>query len=171
VAYAEGCIPLGNGRMLADPRAFSKLLQLADVKPVDAVLDVGCGTGYSSAVLSLLAARVTALEADPSLAKEAEQNLQSLTPATHIVCGPLPAGCPEQGPYDVILVNGAVEIEPTVLLSQLKDGGRLAAIWRRGAAGQARLYVNHGGAIGERSDFNALLPVLPGFEKPSTFVF
>jgi protein-L-isoaspartate(D-aspartate) O-methyltransferase len=171
VAYAEDCIPLGNGRVLADPRAFSKLLQLAAVTPEDAVLDVGCATGYSSAVLSLLAARVTALEEDPSLARQAEQNLKSLTPNTHVVCGALAAGCPERGPYDVILLNGAVEIEPAVLLSQLKDGGRLAAIWRRGPAGQARLYVNHGGAIGERSDFNALLPVLPGFEKPSIFIF
>jgi protein-L-isoaspartate(D-aspartate) O-methyltransferase len=71
----------------------------------------------------------------------------------------------------VIFVHGAVEVEPSVLLSQLKDGGRLTVIWRQGAAGQARLYVNHAGAIGERSDFNALLPVLPGFEKPSAFVF
>ena len=171
IAYAGDCIPLGNGRVLADPRAFSKLLQLADVKPEDAVLDVGCGTGYSSAVLSLLAAHVTALEADPNLAKQAEQNLKSLSPGTHVVCGSLPAGCPGRGPYDVILVNGAVEIEPTALLSQLKDGGSLAAILRRGAAGQALLYINHAGAVGERSDFNALLPVLPGFERPSTFVF
>jgi protein-L-isoaspartate(D-aspartate) O-methyltransferase len=171
IAYSEDCIPLGNGRVLADPRAFSKLVQLAGVKPDDTVLDVGCAAGYSSAVLSLLAGRVVALEEDPNLAKQAEQNLHSLSPNAQVVCGPLAAGCPERGPYDVIFLNGAIEVEPSVLLSQLKDSGRLTAIWRKGAAGQARLYVNHVGAIGERGDFNALLPVLPGFEKPSTFVF
>ena len=171
VAYAEDCIPLGNGRVLADPRAFAKLLQLAAVGPNDSVLDVGCGTGYSSAVLSLLANRVVALEEDAALAAEAEKNLQTLGPNVRLVHGGLTAGWPQEGPYDVIFVHGAVEVEPSVLLSQLKDGGRLTVIWRQGAAGQARLYVNHAGAIGERSDFNALLPVLPGFEKPSAFVF
>ena len=171
VAYAEDCIPLGNGRVLADPRAFAKLLQLAGVGPDDTALDVGCGTGYSSAVLSLLAGRVVALEQDPSLAGQAEKNLQTLSPNVRVVRGPFTAGWPQDGPYDVIFVHGAIEVEPTVLLSQLKNGGRLTAIWRQGAAGQARLYVNHAGAIGERGDFNALLPVLPGFERPSTFIF
>jgi protein-L-isoaspartate(D-aspartate) O-methyltransferase len=171
VAYAEDCISLGSGRVLADPRAFAKLLQLAAVGPDDTVLDVGCATGYSSAVLSLLAGRVIALEEDPVLARQAEQNLQLLSANVHVVRGPFAAGCAERGPYDVIFVNGSIEAQPAGLLSQLKDGGRLTAIWRQGAAGQARLYVNHAGAIGERSDFNAFLPVLPGLEKPSTFVF
>ena len=171
VAYAEDTIPLGKGRVLADPRAFSKLLQLAGVKPDDVVLDVGCGSGYSSAVLAMLAARVVSLEQDPALASQATENLKALAPNATVLCAPLAVGCPQQGPYDVIFLNGAIEVEPKVLLSQLKDGGRLAAIWRQGAAGQARLYVKHAGAVGERTDFNALLPVLPGFEKPSAFVF
>ena len=171
VAYAEDCIPLGNGRVLADPRAFGKLLQLAEIGPDDVVLDVGCGTGYSTAVLSALAARVVGLEVDPVLAAAAEKNLQSLAPNAAVVCGPLASGCPDRGPFDVIFLNGAIEVEPAALLSQLTDGGRLTGVWRRAAAGQARLYVNHGGAIGERDDFNAFLPVLPGFERPSGFVF
>lgn len=171
VAYAEDCIPLGDARVLLDPRALGKLLQLAAIGPDDAVLDVGCGTGYSTAVLSLLAARVVALEVDPALAATAEKNLRSLAPNATIVCGPLAAGCPDRGPFDVIFLNGAIEVEPSTLLSQLKDGGRLTTICRHAAAGQARLYVNHGGAVGERNDFNAFLPVLPGFERPSGFVF
>src|SRR5215472_16795992 len=109
VAYAEDCIPLGNGRVLADPRAFAKLLQLAAVRPEDSVLDVGCGSGYSSAILSMLAARVVALEEDAALAAQAETDRQGLCPSVRVVRGPLPAGRPQEGPYDVVFVHGAVE--------------------------------------------------------------
>lgn len=172
VAYAERCIPVGGGRVLLDPRSFAKLLQLAAVLPDDHVLDVGCGTGYSATVLSLLAGEVVALEEDPGLAARAEANLGALGVANaRVVMKPLAQGCPEQAPYDVIFLNGAIEREPAELLAQLKDGGRLVAVRRQGAAGHAVLYLKHQGAIGERSAFDAQLPVLPGFEKPRSFVF
>jgi protein-L-isoaspartate(D-aspartate) O-methyltransferase len=172
LAYAERCITLKNSRVMLDARSFGKLLQLATILPGDVVLDLGCGTGYSSAVLSLIAGRVVALEEDSELASIAEQNLRALgSMNAEVVRGPLVQGWPKLAPFDVIVINGGIEVEPTGLVKQLKSGGRLVTIWRDGAAGQARLYVNDEGAVGNRSAFDAQVPVLPGFEKRPSFVF
>ena len=172
VAYMERCIPVGPGRVLLDPRCFAKLLQLASVGPNDRVLDIACGMGYSTAILSLLGREVVALEEDAELAARAEGNLSALgLTNARVVCGPLALGCPNEAPFDVIFLNGAIDREPTELLGQLGDGGRLVAISRDGAAGHAVIYLNHEGAFGERSAFDAAVPVLPGFEKPPRFVF
>jgi protein-L-isoaspartate(D-aspartate) O-methyltransferase len=172
VAYMEGEIPLGPGRVLMEPRAFAKLLQIANVGPNDRVLDVACGTGYSTAILSFLAGEVVALEDSASLAGQAQANLQALGVAhARVVTGTLTAGSPKDAPFDVIFLNGAVAREPSELLAQLGDGGRLVAIRRNGAGGQGVIFVNHEGAWGERSVFDAIAPVLPGFEKPARFLF
>jgi protein-L-isoaspartate(D-aspartate) O-methyltransferase len=172
LAYMEGCIPLKSGRFLMDPRSFGKLLQLATILPDDVVLDLGCGMGYSSAVLSLIAGSVVALEEDAELAARAEVNLGKLGVANvQVVRGALPNGWPKAAPFDVIVMNGAIEEEPAALLKQLKNGGRLVTIWRDGEAGQARLYVKDDGAVGNRTAFDAKVPVLPGFEKIPCFVF
>ena len=172
VAYMERCIALKDSRVILDPRSFAKLLQLATILPDDSVLDLGSGTGYSSAVLSLIAGRVIALEEDPELAGVAEENLRALGMTNvEFVRGPLAGGWPKAAPFDVIVVNGAVEEEPLRLVKQLRSGGRLVTIWRDGEAGHARLYINDEGAIGNRSAFDAQVPVLPGFEKLPSFVF
>jgi len=168
LAYMENCIPLGWGRALLDPRAFGKLAQLAAIEEEDTLLDVGCATGYSSAVFARMAARVVALEENSELAENAARNLRSVR-KVELMKGPLVQGCPARGPFDVIFLNGAVERRPDALLDQLADDGRLACIVRDGAAGHAYLYVKHDGAIGERSAFDALVPVLPGFEKILSF--
>lgn len=170
LAYMEGCIPLGKGRVLLDLRSFGKLAQLAAVGSGDRVLDVGCGTGYSTAILSELAGDVTALEHDSELAAAASENLSGTSNAG-VVHGPLVEGVPGKAPFDVIFLNGAVEDTPSMLLQQLKDGGRLVCIVRDGAAGHARVYLKHEGAIGERSAFDAAVPVLPGFERRRSFAF
>jgi protein-L-isoaspartate(D-aspartate) O-methyltransferase len=168
----EGCIALKSGRFLMDVRSFGKLLQLAAILPGDVVLDLGCGMGYSSVVLSLIAGRVVALEEDAELAAAAESNLRALgTVNAEVVRGPLAQGWPKAAPFDVIVINGAIEEEPAALVKQLKSGGRLVTIWRDGAAGHGRLYVNDHGAVGNRSAFDAQVPVLPGFEKRPSFVF
>ncbi len=171
VAYMEGCIEIAPGRVLLDARSFAKLVQLAAIGASDKVLDVGCGTGYSTLVLSSLAAQVVALEQDEALAAMAERHLNTFGARnTKIVRGSLSEGYPPEAPYDVIVVNGAIEVRPDALLEQLANDGRLVCVRRQGA-GHAHLYVRHGRAIGERSAFDADVPVLPGFEKPSSFVF
>jgi len=170
LAYMESCVPLLRGRVLLDPRSFGKLLQLAAIGEEDSVLDVGCTTGYSTAVLARLAARVVGLEQDLELAEIAAKNLGGL-PNVEVANDPLDKGCPERSPFNVIVVNGAVERRPDVLLEQLADDGRLVCVVRDGAAGHAFLYLKHDGAIGERSAFDAQLPVLPGFEKILNFAF
>ena len=170
VAYMDRCLEILPGRYILDPRSFSKLVQVAAVEQGDRVLDVGCGSGYSSAVLCRLADEVVALEADPELAAVARQFLSKNANVT-IVTGPLPEGAPDKAPFDVIFINGAIEIYPERLLRQLADGGRLVAIVSERGRGQARLYLNANGAIGERNAFDAQVPVLPGFERARVFEF
>jgi protein-L-isoaspartate(D-aspartate) O-methyltransferase len=167
--------PAGAGRparFLLEPSPFAKLLQLAEIQPGDAVLDIGCGTGYSAAVISKLAASVTALECDPALAERATATLVELGyDYIAIVTGPLPGGHPANAPYDVIFVGGAVDELPQSLFDQLKEGGRLVTVEGRGNAGVARVYLkDHSNVTGRRA-FNAAIPQLPGFEKPYTFEF
>lgn len=170
VAYMDGCVALGDGRALADPRSFAKLAQLAGVKSTDRVLDVGCASGYSAAVLGRLAREVVALERNTKLAGIARDALR-VQANVRVVEGDLPAGAAGQGPFDVIFINGALEVRPDALLDQLAEGGRLVCVQRTSAGSAARLYVRHEGAVSERAGFDAQLPVLPGFEKRSSFVF
>jgi len=170
LAYMEGCIPLGNGRVLLDPRSFGKMAQLAAIRSEDRVLDVGCGTGYSTAVFSHLAAHVIGLEHDRDLAEVAGTNLQNFRNA-ELAVEKLNEGLRAKAPYDVIFLNGAVERAPDNLIEQLSNRGRLVCVVRDGAAGHARMYLKDEGAISERSTFDADLPVLPGFERARSFTF
>jgi protein-L-isoaspartate(D-aspartate) O-methyltransferase len=170
LAYMEGCIPLGNGRVLLDPRSFGKMAQLAAIRPEDRVLDVGCGTGYSTAVFSHLAAHVIGLEHDRDLAGMAGTNLKNF-PNAELALETLNEGLRAKAPYDVIFLNGAVERAPDNLIEQLSNRGRLVCVVRDGAAGHARMYLKDEGAISERSTFDADLPVLPGFERARSFAF
>jgi protein-L-isoaspartate(D-aspartate) O-methyltransferase len=121
----EGTAP----RYLMEPSPFAKLIQLAKVNKNDVVLDIGCGTGYSSAILSELAGSVIGLESDSSLSAIAAARLQELShDNVVIVSGDLKAGYPSEAPYDVIFIEGAVDFVPEVLFNQLKEGGRLIAV-------------------------------------------
>jgi protein-L-isoaspartate(D-aspartate) O-methyltransferase len=170
LAYLDLDIPLGQGaaaRRLLKPMVLAKLIQAAEPEQGDRVLDVACGTGYSSAVLAELAGEVVALEEDAALAAQAEKNLAG---RATVVTGPLIAGWPSGGPYDVILLNGASEIVPQSLFGQLKDGGRLVCVI--GASpGKAMLYLRSGAEVGSRPLFDAAAPLLPGFVKAPAFVF
>lgn len=170
LAYMEGCIPLGRGRVLLDLRSFGKMAQLAGIGSADRVLDLGCATGYSTAVFSQLALHVVGLEQESEFAATARENLRH-SPNAEIVCAKMEDGLPARAPFDVIFLNGAVERAPNGLTEQLADGGRLVCVVREGAAGHARIFVKDDGAIGERDAFDAHVPVLPGFEKARSFAF
>ena len=121
-------------RFLLAPMVLARLVQLAAIQPEDSVLDIGCATGYSTAVLASLGRSVIGLEPEPELARAARDRLRELgIENAAIVEGPLSAGLPEGAPYDVIVLNGSVPEVPESLLAQLKDGGRLAAILSAGA--------------------------------------
>jgi protein-L-isoaspartate(D-aspartate) O-methyltransferase len=170
LAYADYDMPIARGRCLLKPRVFAKLVQQADIKPSDRLLDVGCGLGYSAAVLAELAGEVTALEQEPELAAAATKALAA-NGKIRVVAGPLAEGYSAGAPYDVIVVEGATELQPDALLSQLSDGGRLVSILGGGPAGKAMLYKRSGEDLGERPLFDAGVRVLPGFAKPPAFAF
>ncbi len=161
-----------GGRYLMEPAPLGRLLQAAGINPGDTVMVVGAGLGYTAAVVARMARGVAAVESDPALASEAARNLTAagITNA-HVVNGPLAAGYPKGAPYDVIIVDGAVEVVPDALLSQLAEAGRLAAVVGHGRAAQGTVYTRSGDEIGSRPVFNAGVHPLPGFEKPAAFVF
>lgn len=167
--------PAGEGfpaRFLMEPSPFARLLQLAGVRADDLVLDVGCGTGYSTAVLSRLASFVVGLESDSQLAARAGQTLSALgCDNVAVVEGPLAAGHAAQAPYDVILVNGAVDEVSPALLEQLRDGGRLVAVVGEGNAGSAMLHVKENGLVSARYGFNAAVRPLAEFRRVPSFEF
>jgi protein-L-isoaspartate(D-aspartate) O-methyltransferase len=159
-------------RFLMEPSPFAKMLQLADIGASDVVLDVGAGTGYSSAILSRVAGSVIALECDAALADEASVRLADLGyDNVAVVQGPLPAGYPSEAPYDVVVVEGAVDAVPQALFDQLKDGGRLVAVEGYGNAGVVRLYLKQGEVVSGRRGFNAAVRPLPGFQHEPAFEF
>lgn len=170
LAYAGVCVPVGLERYLMDARSFSKLVQAAALDGSERVLDVGCATGYASAVFSRLAREVVALESEESFAKVAETALARL-PNVRVVRGDLRKGAPAQGPFDVIFVNGGVEALPDELTHQLSEGGRLACVSLSGPVGRGRIYERDGAVVSWRNLFDARVPVLPGFAKPLSFVF
>jgi protein-L-isoaspartate(D-aspartate) O-methyltransferase len=161
-----------GARYLMEPSPFAKLVQLAQITPGDTLLDVGSGTGYSAAVLSRLAASVIALESDPQLAETARSTLAALgCDNVEVVTGPLREGYAARAPYDVIILEGCVELLPEALLTQLGEGGRLAAVEGSGNAGVARVYVKTGGVVSGRGAFNAAVKPLPGFDRTPAFEF
>jgi len=173
LAYLDRNLPLtaDGSRCLLQPMVLARLLQAADITATDRVLDVGCGTGYSSALLARLAGSVVALEEDKDLAAFARRVLRELAPQVEVVEGLLKTGWPAAGPYDAIVLNGAAEIIPEPLFAQLKDGGRLVGIEGEGPATQARIYCSIRGEISGRSITEAAAPLLPGFARPPEFVF
>ncbi len=172
-AYAGEHIPMGQGRYLLDAALYARLLQ-AMALPVEArVLDIGCLYGYSSAVLSQLVREVVAVDSAP-WSEKAKTILGSLKNANIAVeTAELTAGVPGRAPYDVIVINGAVQNIPDALWRQLKPDGFIATFVRNAsgpelAAGQAVILRKD---TAPRVLFDALVPVLKGFEKAEGFVF
>jgi len=169
-AYMGENIDLGGGRVILEPRTLAKLLDSLDIQSNELVLDVGSALGYSAAVIARMAEAVVAVEEDDDIADEA-QGLLSEHGADNVVMhhGPLAHGAPEHGPYDVIVVQGAVEHLPQTLLDQVKEGGRIACLFMEGALGAVRIGYKIDGEMSWRYAFNAGAPVLPGFERHAAF--
>jgi protein-L-isoaspartate(D-aspartate) O-methyltransferase len=178
LAYLDMDIAAGNAaggtsaRWLLKPMVLARLVQAAALAGNEHVLDVGCATGYSSALLSRLAASVIGLEEDSALAQQAHNILAQLgTSNVSIVSGPLAEGWPAGKPYDVVLINGVVEVLPPTYLKQMTEGGRLLCVRGRPSAGKAMLYRAEAGEFSGRVLFDAAAPLLPDFVAPPTFVF
>lgn len=162
----------GPERYLMEPMPFARLLQAADISPSDDVLDIGCGTGYSAAVIGSLASSVIALESHGKLADTAAENLSDLSiDNAVIITGPLAKGYPDEGPYDVIIIEGAVDFIPEILFDQLKAGGRLATIVKEEMIGHATVYTKTATGVTSRIIFDANVKCLPGFEAGRKFKF
>ena len=171
VAYVGGDVTLDGGRVVLEPRNQGKMLDALDVQRDEMVLDLGCGLGYSAAVLAHLSEAVVAVEEVESLASEAqgilgEQGVDNVA----VIEGPLAEGSAKHGPYDVIVIEGGIETIPAALIDQLKDGGRIAAIFMDGPLGECRIGHKLDGKMNWRMAFNATAPVLSGFTKASGFV-
>lgn len=159
-------------RYIMEPSPLAKLLQAAEILPTDSVLEVGAATAYASALISTMARSVVALESDADLAAAAKDLLAAQgRNNVKVVTGELEKGYAADAPYDVIFVNGAVEVLPQSLFDQLRDGGRLVAVTGYGNASTAKIYVRENAAVSERFAFNTSVKPLPGFRKVAEFVF
>jgi protein-L-isoaspartate(D-aspartate) O-methyltransferase len=177
IAYSDGPVPAapragrGEPRCLLPARTFAKLVQLAEIGPQSTVLDVGCASGYSTAVLARLAKHVVALEADRDLARAAAATLAEIGCAnTEVIEGALAAGAASGSRFDAILLNGAVSDVPPALLEQIADGGRLAAMLQQGPVCRAHIWRRSGKIVGRQRAFDGAAAPLPGFEAPAEFV-
>lgn len=169
-AYVGENLPLAPGRVVLEARTLAKLLDALDIQPTELVLDVGCGLGYSAAVIARLAETVVAVEEDEALSADAQRILsEEGVDNAVVIAGKLVEGSVKCAPYDVITIEGGVEDVPETILAQLKDGGRIGAVFMEGAVGTARIGYKMGGRMTWRPVFNAAAPVLPGFAKPRGF--
>ncbi len=173
VAYVDEDISLGGGRYVMEPMVLARLLQAADVQAGDLVLEIGCGTGYASALLGRMASTVVAVESDAALAANASSLLSELGIDNVVVIeGDLKQGYPKQAPYNVIFINGSVPDVPKALIGQLADGGRLVAVVAEsGRMGRAVLVENIAGHTSHLDLFDAGTHALPGFERELAFEF
>lgn len=172
-AYIDEDLPLGNGRYLMEPMVFARLVEAAGIEPTDRVLDIGSGTGYSTAILSRIAKWVVGLEEEEALWQKAQLALSGLgIKNVELVGGNLTDGCNELAPFDVIILEGAADQVPEALLEQLSIGGRLVFVQReQGGLGHIWRYLKEENTVARTELFDASVPMLPGFEEKTGFEF
>jgi protein-L-isoaspartate(D-aspartate) O-methyltransferase len=173
LAYMDEDVAVAPSRFLMEPMAQARLIQLAEIGPEDRVLQVGCATGYGTAIIASLARSVEAIDEDAALVVSAQAALRDLAIANaSVTTAPLAEGKSSGAPYDVIVVEGRVPSVPDQLLRQLGDGGRLVAVIGDRPVATATLIKRHGAATSVLAAFEASVAALPGFtiERPA-FVF
>lgn len=170
VAYVGENIAIGHGRELLAPRTIGLILETLELKNSDLVLDVGCGYGYAAACAARVAEAVVAIDDIPDFTTEAQQRLTDQGIFNVAVAqAHLTEGWPGQAPYDAVMIGGAIEVFPDGLADQLRDGGRVVAIFKEGNLGIARIGRKIDGRINWRLAFNAFAPVLPDFSRVPGF--
>jgi protein-L-isoaspartate(D-aspartate) O-methyltransferase len=168
IAYSGESLTIGGGRILMDARVFAKMLDALDLQPHESVMDLGCGLGYSTAVMARLAGHVLGVEDNDAMADQAKATFgaQGIDNAT-VQVAPLTQGA--AGQFDAIILQGGVEQIPAAILEHLKDGGRIAAVFMSGALGIAKIGYKSGSDVTWRYAFNASLPVISGFQRSTQF--
>ena len=170
LSYRDSLVPLGRGREANSPMATGKLLTEAYLRRTDRVLLIGAAGGYAAACLAPIVAEVVAVESDEALATAARAAL-SADANVSVVQAPLAEGCPDQAPFDVLFVDGAVEALPQALVEQVKVGGRIVTgLLDRGVTRLA-FGVRSQGGLGLQAFADVACPILPGFAKPHRFTF
>lgn len=173
IAYSDDDIHLPDGGHLIEPLTFARMVQAADIQPSDVVLVIGCDTGYCAAVVAQLAATVIALQANDGMAARMQKALDEQMVGTAVVAveaEPI-EGCPDQAPFDAILVLGSLTSLPDGLTTQLAPSGRLVAIIRQGRIGRLSLWTKVGDVLGRRELADVAIPALPAAHTPPRFAF
>jgi protein-L-isoaspartate(D-aspartate) O-methyltransferase len=172
-AYIDDALPLGGGRYLMPPMVLARLLQLARIGPDDTVLEIGCATGYGTAVLARLTRSVVAVEGDRALAAQATARLRELGLGNAaVVEAPPTQGYPGRAPYAAIVFAGAIVRVRDGIAGQLAEGGRMVAVVQQeNGLGQGMVMTRAGGVLSRRASFDAAVPLLPGFHAEPSFVF
>jgi len=174
IAYVDEDLPLPGGRCMMEAMVLARLIQALAVGKDDNVLVVGAATGYGAAIIARLAGSVIAVETRTQMVEKAQETLVSIgTDNAVAIKGRLTEGFANEGPYDAILIEGAVETMPERILEQLGNGGRLVAVWRPedAAVGVASIWTKAGNEFVRKPLFDAQVPVLDEFRCKRDFVF
>ncbi|MGB2123256.1 MAG: protein-L-isoaspartate O-methyltransferase family protein [Candidatus Puniceispirillaceae bacterium] len=174
IAYIDEDLQVPGGRCMMEPMVLARMIQALAVDADDNVLVVGCGTGYSAAILALMAGSVIAVETRAQMVEKAQETLVANGVDNAVaIKGRLTDGFAKEGPYDAILVEGSVEMIPDQLLNQLSARGTLVAVWRPAGhpVGVASLWSKSGDGFKRKPLFDAQVPLLDEFRSKREFVF
>ena len=171
-SYIEKNIHIGKNRYLLKPAITAKLLSALEVEGTETILIISSTTGYSAALASKIAETVICIEEDGDLLDFSEK-IAIANSMNNIVFikNELNKGYPDQGPYTCILIEGAIEEEPKLIIDQLADGGRLVTILNDNENGSAIKYSKINGQITSQFLFSMDAPILESFKKSKKFNF
>jgi protein-L-isoaspartate(D-aspartate) O-methyltransferase len=172
IAYSGAEIELEDGRVILDPRVLGKMLDAAAIGSSDLVLNISATYGYTTALIARMCSAVIGLEKDASLAEHAARQLAEMEVVNAIIeNGPLTEGVPQHGPFDVIFIDGAIEVLPDAVIDQLKEGGKVITLKIEDGVGQCQIGIKSPNGMAWRRVFDATSPLLPGFARKKAFEF